>query len=70
MKGKMIFPRDWLGDRPYEKVGEADIYYSKIASMVYDLLKAGGMEKEVFKTTEKTVRAAAVLTGLFEDIIS
>lgn len=70
MKGKMIFPRDWLGNRPYEKVGEADIYYSKIASMVYDLLKAGGMEKEVFKTIEKTVRAAAVLTGLFEDIIS
>ena len=70
MKGAKIFPRDWLGNRPYKTVGEADIYYSKIASRVYELLKAGGMEKEVFKTTEKAVRAAAALTGLFEDIIS
>lgn len=70
MTRKKFFPRDWLGNRPYKTVGEADIYYSGIASMVYDLLEAGGMEKEVFKTTEKTVRAAAVLTGLFEDIIS
>lgn len=70
MSRKKLFPRDWLGNRPYRTVGEADIYYSRIASMVYDLLRAGGMEKEVFKTTEKTVRAAAVLTGLFEDIIS
>ena len=70
MSRKKLFPRDWLGNRPYKTVGEADIYYSGIASMVYDLLEAGGMEKEVFKTTEKTVRAAAVLTGLFEDIIS
>lgn len=70
MSRKKLFPRDWLGNRPYKTVGEADIYYSGVASRVYDLLKAGGMEKEVFKTTEKTVRAAAVLTGLFEDIIS
>ena len=70
MPRKKLFPRDWLGDRPYKTVGEADIYYSGIASMVYDLLETSGMEKEIFKTSEKTVRAAAVLTGLFEDIIS
>lgn len=32
-----------------------------MASLFYDLLWAGGMEKEGFKTTEKTVHATALL---------
>lgn len=59
MKGKKyFFPKDWLGNRPYKTIGEADIYYFGIASMVYDLLKRGGMEDEVFKTTEKPLPSA------------
>lgn len=68
--GKKIYPIDWLGERPYGRMSEADAYYAGVATLVYRVLDAAEMKKEVFKTDDMTRRAAMALTGLFEDIIS
>ena len=67
---KMVFPKDWVGYRPYNKVGEADVYYASVASEVYSLIRSSFLFEEVFKSEDDTKRASIILTSLFEDIIS
>ncbi|MBR1436824.1 MAG: DUF3843 family protein [Bacteroidales bacterium] len=67
---KVIFPKDWVGARPYDKAGEADVYYSSIANEVYSILRFSPAFDEVIHTEDRAKQAAIVLTSQFEDIIS
>ena len=67
---RTIFPADWVGERPYDRTGEADIYYAGVATRVYNILSRSFVRDEIIHEDRDIRRAAMALTGLFEDIIS
>lgn len=50
MKNTKIFPKDWLQLHPYKQSGPTDLYYTRIANQIHEMMEqtdlANSFEKE------------------------
>ena len=51
MKNTKIFPKDWLQLHPYKQSGPTDLYYTRIANQIHEMMEqtdlANSFEKEM-----------------------
>lgn len=74
-KKLIIFSGDWLEFHPYQNSVRSDLYYVKLANLVYDNLyqileDAQQEEDALFLNENEMKRLCCILTCYFEDVVS
>lgn len=68
MKNTKIYPKDWLQLHPYKQSGPIDLYYTRIANKIHEMMEqtnlAGSFEKE------DVIQISMRMAAYFEDVIS
>ena len=68
MKNTKIFPKDWLQLHPYKQSGPTDLYYTRIANQIHDILEHTDLANSFEK--EDALQVSMRMAAYFEDVIS
>ena len=68
MKNTKIFPKDWLQLHPYKQSGPTDLYYTRIANQIHDIMLHTDLANSFDK--EDVIQISMRMAAYFEDVIS
>lgn len=68
MKSTKIYPKDWLQLHPYKQSGPTDLYYTRIANQIYNILVYTKLANSFYK--EDVIQVSIRMAAYFEDVIS
>lgn len=68
MKSTKIYPKDWLQLHPYKQSGPTDLYYTRIANQIYNILVYTKLANSFYK--EDIIQVSIRMAAYFEDVIS
>lgn len=68
MKNTKIFPKDWLQLHPYKQSGPIDLYYTRMANQIHDILEHTDLVNSFEK--EDALQVSMRMAAYFEDVIS
>ena len=68
MKNTKIFPKDWLQLHPYKQSGPTDLYYTRIANQIHEMMEQTDLANSFEK--EDVIQISMRMAAYFEDVIS
>ncbi|WP_455640525.1 DUF3843 family protein [Parabacteroides sp.] len=68
MKNTKIFPKDWLQLHPYKQSNPTDLYYTRIANQIHEMMEYTGLASSFEK--DDVLQISIRMAAYFEDVIS
>lgn len=68
MKNTKIYPKDWLQLHPYKQSGPTDLYYTRIANQIHEIMEHTDLVNSFEK--EDAIQVSMRMAAYFEDVIS
>lgn len=68
MKNTKIFPKDWMQLHLYKQSDSTDLYYTRIANRIYEMMEQTGLLYSFEK--EDAIQVSIRMAAYFEDVIS
>lgn len=68
MKNTKIYPKDWLQLHPYKQSDPTDLYYTRIANQIHEILEHTDLVNSFEK--EDAIQVSMRMAAYFEDVIS
>lgn len=68
MKSTKIFPKDWLQLHPYKQAGPIDLYYTRLANQILEMMEQTNLANSFNK--EEAIQVSLRISAYFEDVIS
>ena len=68
MKNTKIYPKDWLQLHPYKQSGPTDLYYTRIANQIHEMMEQTDLANSFEK--EDVIQISMRMAAYFEDVIS
>lgn len=68
MKNTKIYPKDWLQLHPYKQAGPTDLYYTRMANQILEMMEHTGLANSFDK--EDAIQTSMRMAAYFEDVIS
>lgn len=70
MSQNKIYPAEWLRNKPYKKLSDADTYYSDLSTKILGVIKASPVMEVLIKDRNWPKKISMTIAGLLEDLIS
>lgn len=68
MKNTKIYPKDWLQLHPYKQAGPTDLYYTRMANQIHEIMEHTNLASSFDK--EDVIQVSMRMAAYFEDVIS